>query len=175
MKKLFILLLFFFSTVMAYSWPWSRNELPTSINDDGEIVVVNKDDDVEDKLRIGNETNSTLDVIIKGVHDKHGLIVIASGNIAAHDTRYLHSEWENNLEDFKQFYISIEGGKITKYFAQVGSSDLLFNIYETDIKQSNNNSYYSPADELNKWKQLLDMGGITQEEYEAKKKQLLGL
>ena len=175
MKKLFVILLIIFSATLAYSFPWSREELPTSINDDGEIVVINKDNDVEDKLRIGNETNSSIDVIIKGVHDKHGIIEIASANIAAHGTIYLHSEWENKLEDFKQFYISIEGGKITKYFAQVGSSDLLFYIYETDIKKSDNNGYFSPADELIKWKQLLDMGGITQEEYEAKKKQLLGL
>lgn len=33
----------------------------------------------------------------------------------------------------------------------------------------------SPADELKKFKELLDMGIITQEEFEAKKKQLLGL
>ncbi len=175
MKKLFALLLFFLSTIMAYSFPWSREELPTSINDDGEIVIINKNDDVEDKLCIGNETNLPLDVIIKGDHTKQGLIVIASANIAAHNTIYLHSEWENKLEDFKQFYICIEGGKITKHFAQVGSSDLLFYIYETDIKQSDNNGYYSPADELLKWKKLFDDSVITKEEYEAKKKQLLGL
>lgn len=33
----------------------------------------------------------------------------------------------------------------------------------------------SPADELKKFKELLDMGVITQEEFDAKKKQLLGL
>ena len=33
----------------------------------------------------------------------------------------------------------------------------------------------SPVDELIKWKSLLDSGGITQDEYDAKKKQLLGL
>ena len=33
----------------------------------------------------------------------------------------------------------------------------------------------SPADELKKYKELLDMGIITQEEFDAKKKQLLGL
>lgn len=33
----------------------------------------------------------------------------------------------------------------------------------------------TPADELLKWKQLLDMGAITQEEFDAKKKELLGL
>lgn len=33
----------------------------------------------------------------------------------------------------------------------------------------------SPADELKKFKELLDMGAITQEEFDAKKKQILGL
>ena len=33
----------------------------------------------------------------------------------------------------------------------------------------------SNADELKKYKELLDMGAITQEEFDAKKKQLLGL
>lgn len=36
-------------------------------------------------------------------------------------------------------------------------------------------SAYTNADELRKYKELLDMGAITQEEYDAKKKQLLGL
>ncbi len=33
----------------------------------------------------------------------------------------------------------------------------------------------SPADELKKFKELLDMDVITQEEFDTKKKQLLGL
>ena len=33
----------------------------------------------------------------------------------------------------------------------------------------------SPADEIKKYKELLDMGAITQEEFDAKKRQLLGL
>ena len=33
----------------------------------------------------------------------------------------------------------------------------------------------SVADELKKFKELLDMGAITQEEFDAKKKDLLGL
>ena len=33
----------------------------------------------------------------------------------------------------------------------------------------------SGADEILKYKQLLDMGAITQEEFNAKKKQILGL
>ena len=33
----------------------------------------------------------------------------------------------------------------------------------------------SAADEIKEFKELLDMGAITQEEFDAKKKQLLGL
>jgi predicted Zn-dependent peptidase len=40
----------------------------------------------------------------------------------------------------------------------------------TVIQQAN-----SPAEELKKFKELLDMGIITQEEFDTKKKQLLGL
>lgn len=34
---------------------------------------------------------------------------------------------------------------------------------------------HNPADELLKWKECLDAGAITQDEFDAKKKQLLGL
>ncbi len=40
--------------------------------------------------------------------------------------------------------------------------------------QSNNNSSVSPADELKKFKQLLDEKVISQEEFDKKKKELLG-
>ena len=42
-------------------------------------------------------------------------------------------------------------------------------------KAKNNSAVLSSADELKKFKELLDMGAITQEEFDAKKKQLLGL
>ena len=47
-----------------------------------------------------------------------------------------------------------------------------------EAKQLKNNQFVggvSAADELKKFKELLDVGIISQEEFEAKKKQLLGL
>ena len=49
---------------------------------------------------------------------------------------------------------------------------------EEEIRQAangNSKSTVSAADELKKYKELLDSGVITQEEFDAKKKQLLGL
>ena len=47
-----------------------------------------------------------------------------------------------------------------------------------EVKSAPSNGFVqqtSPAEELKKFKELLDMGIITQEEFDAKKKQLLGL
>lgn len=48
--------------------------------------------------------------------------------------------------------------------------------YDLELRKSNNtNNAISAADELKKYKELLDMGVISQEEFDIKKKQLLGL
>ena len=55
-------------------------------------------------------------------------------------------------------------------------------LFDEGLKSSNTNTApiqkeegLSPADEIKKYKDLLDIGAITQEEYDAKKKQLLGI
>lgn len=61
---------------------------------------------------------------------------------------------------------------------QCGSRDLIDITQEDQISanaQNNVQSINSYADELKKFKELLDIGAITQEEFDAKKKQLLGL
>lgn len=45
---------------------------------------------------------------------------------------------------------------------------------EKKIEKENANNNMSVADEIRKFKELLDMGAITQEEFDAKKKELLG-
>lgn len=47
--------------------------------------------------------------------------------------------------------------------------------YQTVINSRNSSTQSNIPDELNKYKQLLDDGVITQKEFDAKKKQLLGL
>ena len=47
--------------------------------------------------------------------------------------------------------------------------------YAEELEESKGQGAISAADELKKFKELLDMGVITQEEFDAKKKQLLGL
>lgn len=82
--------------------------------------------------------------------------------------------------------ISITDGATTRTIENVSNNTVSFfaNTVNNEVelyKQSKlasttqvvNNT--SPADELIKYKQLLDMGALTQEEFDAKKKELLGL
>jgi hypothetical protein len=51
-------------------------------------------------------------------------------------------------------------------------------IKNEEVMQNQNNTVVpasSPIDDIKKYKELLDIGIITQEEFDAKKKQLLGL
>ena len=58
--------------------------------------------------------------------------------------------------------------EISKLLIERQSKPIASTTIKQDIPQSN-------ADELKKFKELLDMGVISQEEFDAKKKQLLGL
>ncbi len=49
------------------------------------------------------------------------------------------------------------------------------NPAEVEEKEADSKASYSAADEIKKYKELLDMGAITQEEYDAKKAKLLEL
>ena len=48
-------------------------------------------------------------------------------------------------------------------------------LYSLSYDLRNQRDYQTLYDELKKFKELLDMGVISQEEFDAKKKQLLGL
>ena len=54
--------------------------------------------------------------------------------------------------------------------------DELDAVNTTTVTEKTNNNYESQAiDELKKYKELLDIGAITQEEFDMKKRQLIGL
>ena len=149
--------------------------LQSEINANNEIILKNAKFIVKDKLRIGNDTETPIEVIIKGTDENNGLVDVASGFVKAKDTVYLTTKYEDKLDNFKTLIISLKEGKIVKFTAEMAWHDLIFTVHETDILPPVKTGTLSPADELLKWKQLLDSGAITQEEFDAKKKQLLGL
>ena len=76
--------------------------------------------------------------------------------------------------------VVISNGSNSYKITQLTSGDakkLVQSVQEQADKKtfSNSQTVYSSADEIAKFKKLLDDGVITQEEFDAKKKQLLGL
>lgn len=70
---------------------------------------------------------------------------------------------------FKEtFNIAVDKHTASNIYSKI--QDILY-----QAKTTINNSQFSVADELLKYKQLLDMGVITQSEFELKKKELLGI
>lgn len=85
---------------------------------------------------------------------------------------------------FQGIAIGTSSGRIV--FSMIRNRDEIHNVISNLLIQRQNQSKtpistitqeipLSNADELKKYKELLDMGVITQEEFDAKKKQLLGL
>lgn len=147
----------------------------SSQNEDGIIVVYNGNGYVEDKLHFDNHTNSNLEIIVNGVFKKNGTSCqIAKETLVKNDRAYFSTNFEDKLDKFREFYISLSNGKILSFKVVEAHSDLYFDIFETDvIEDEKKDSSISSADELLKWKKLLDMGVITQEEFDAKKKSLI--
>lgn len=81
---------------------------------------------------------------------------------------------------FKGISVATSSGKIS-FLAIQNRDDIHSALSDLLIERQGKNSVQadymtiSNADELKKFKELLDMGAISQEEFDAKKKQLLGL
>lgn len=82
----------------------------------------------------------------------------------------------------EQIYLDVMSGKFDTKGPFIKAFYKQFNAIhgwlDTAVKQNNSQNVFNsidPADEIAKFKKLLDAGAITQEEFEAKKKQLLGL
>lgn len=70
------------------------------------------------------------------------------------------------IECYKKFKVSGAEPIVIKPFDEA---------YNAEVVVNDTSETLSNADELKKFKELLDMGAITQEEFDAKKKELLGL
>ena len=84
----------------------------------------------------------------------------------------------------KMFYIDLLKGKKTQTDSFIYKTNqtlaeniiaLIVSIKASSEKSTNSTQQVSAADELLKFKELLDCGAITQEEFDQKKKQLLGV
>ena len=98
----------------------------------------------------------------------NGMIQINVGGAVKSQLRMISNYVTNNTNDIQVYYTIdnlhiIEEFKefLTMKLAEANSPDKIYS--------------FSPADEIKKFKELLDAGIITKEEFEIKKKELLGI
>lgn len=186
MKKyiMFVLLL-----LLTLPFCLAKDFLSWQRTHEGGILVDNSKGNVEDRIRLINNSSYDIEISIMGNHKKKGVIQIAVVDMRARDTDYIDTPYEDDLDDFKSFIISTENGNIISCLAECSHDDLIFSIdkfspsYKNSLKtqrgtesiQESNTITNDSVDELLKWKELLDAGIITQVEFDIKKKQLLGM
>lgn len=157
-------------------------------------IVKIEDDQESYEVEVGKKGHPILRAVVgNAIFGTTGAVV---GAVTAHDTRhfttkrgrriliiYFKDDNGNIIQDeFKcqssEEFVKVEDA-VMKIFEEENSKENdkeLRNIIESSVANAIPSSpAVSAADEIKKYKELLDMGAITQAEYDAKKKQLLGI
>jgi Short C-terminal domain len=85
-----------------------------------------------------------------------------------------HKKFFGKKYDYPVFYVN--GKEKNKYFADIYNgikSKEIIALNGVEFKEKTGKTILNKADELKKWKDLLDAGAITKEEYEVEKKKIL--
>ena len=172
MKKFITVLML---AMLSFSIFADTYTLSAKQNEDGEIVVSNAKGRVQDRVRIINNTDMHLDVVVMGEHKKRGTVKVAAGHVKPNDGEFFASKYEDKLAHFRSFTIKLGEGKILSCNAESTRDDLYFEINKTDLKKPGTGITVKDVEEILKWKELLDSGVITEDDFNTKKKEILGL
>ena len=148
------------------------------------------------EVRVGKKGHPIIRAVVgNAMFGTAGAVV---GAVTANDTRHFQTKkgkriliiyfqeddgnvvkYENKCNSDEEF-VALEDAvmKIFKDGEEENNNNELIDIVKQAVKETNISSQsanLSVADEIKKYKELLDIGAITQEEFDAKKKQLLSL
>lgn len=152
------------------------------ILDDGSLFVVRNKGDFEDDIKIINNTNSALTVSVKGTRKRSGKTeFIGSQKIGVGSAEKLHGDFSGRMDLFSDFTFTFFEGAVKIFETSISSDDLNVCIKQIGEKtaetQSGDSALEIPsddvADKILKYKKLLDMGAITQQEFDLLKKKIL--
>lgn len=152
--------------------------------EDGSVEVTRNKGDFEDYIKIFNKTDSSVTISVSGIKKRGGAKVeLDSVRVAPHSYETLETDFDEKMELLTKIIFSASEGAITDYSTDLEHNDLYFNVLGIGgaVAKKAGNSASSgavaddAADQLLKYKKLLDSGVITQEEFNTLKKKLLGL
>ena len=113
-----------------------------------------------ENLHFKNVTGMTVDKHIFGA----SIIIKSTGN----DSIYIHGLWKKNANQIKEICSLLISANTQK-----GSTEALAEAISKAVGGANGRGQVSVADELNKLKNLLDVGVLTQEEFNEQKRKLM--
>ena len=167
------ILVFLFALFLCAGVGAKTVPLATVSDADGGIVVSNAKGAVKDRIHIENHSDTLLEIVVTGRTKKtNAIVTVCTTFVGANDEKYVATEYEGKLKAFSELVVKAKGHAITSFTADTAWNDLYFAIA---VVEKSGGDVDLQADELSKWKRLLDDGAITPEEFEAKKKQILGL
>jgi len=103
-----------------------------------------------------------------------GLLASQLGKSTSHDIAIYFKDGKESLLRLSYDIVLQDIKKILFNFSANQNNSASETPITNNVQGANTNNI-NVANEIKKYKELLDMGAITQEEYDAKKKQLLGL
>ncbi len=113
-----------------------------------------------ENLHFQNVTGMTVDKHLFGA----SLIIKSTGN----DSIYIHGFWKKSANEIKEM-CSLQISANT----QKGSTEALAEAISKAVGGTNTRGQVSVADELKKLKDLLDVGVLTQDEFDGQKRKLM--
>lgn len=177
MKKnmLFVILLMAFGFLFAESG---------QILDNGSVFVIRNKGDFEDNIKISNRTDFTLTVSVKGTRKRSGKEeFLGNQRIEPGKTERLRTDFSGRMDLFSDFTFCFSEGSVSDFETSLERNDLylcinkIFGKTEKDEDVASASKSEKPeediADKILKYKKLLDVGAISQQEFDTLKKQLL--
>lgn len=153
------------------------------ILNDGSVSVIREKGDFEDNIKISNKTDRTLTVSVKGIRKRSGKEeFLGNQKIDVGKTERLHTNFSGRMDLFSDFTFRFSEGAVTGFETSLEKNDLYLYIngieekseQKADVDSVSAGSVEDAADKILKYKKLLDMGAITQQEFDLLKKQILG-
>ena len=178
MRRIFLLAII---VVCAFSAS-SQIPLELSTEKNGSITVINFNGSVTDNIFLQNSTRESIEIVVEGLNTKYGFATIGGIQLNPGGEIELPTLWSHRLKLFSYFSIRLKEGIIAQSSAVAVRHDLHFvvsaikkgevNLSKRDAETEENNSNLD--EKLSLLKHWLDAGIITQEEFAAKRKELIG-
>ena len=122
--------------------------------------------DVKKIVEISKVTQSDVNAALKGAFYFGATGAIVGSSIQ--NSRYTLAVY---LKDGHSFIVTIT---VPRAYEELLGWGVMASASQPNETENDNSFIVSTADEIKKYKELLDMGAITQDEYDRKKKELLG-